>query len=163
MTTTFSDPDVDYLTAHFDLPALRHELRRADVHKSVARNQGNFEDECFFEDYIEVVNVAIQRVLAARPTPVSIPGKIDFAAIKQASDIVATVERYITLKKSGKNFAGLCLFHADKKTPSLTIYTEQQSWYCFGCGRGGDVFDFIMLAESCDIKRAADILGGKRI
>lgn len=75
--------------------------------------------------------------------------------VRRASDIVRVVEENgITLKKSGKLFKGLCPFHPDKKTQSFTVYPESQSFYCFGCNRGGDVFDFIEQTRACSFVEA---------
>jgi DNA primase len=66
--------------------------------------------------------------------------KID--EIRGSADIVSYVSRYITLKKTGKNFKGLCPFHKEK-TPSFIVSQEKQIFHCFGCGKGGDIFTFI--------------------
>ena len=57
-------------------------------------------------------------------------------------DVIAS---YVPLKKAGSNLKGLCPFHSEK-TPSFTVFTQSQSFYCFGCGAGGDVVSFIMRA-----------------
>jgi DNA primase len=63
--------------------------------------------------------------------------------VKQQADIVRVVGEYVRLKKTGKDFSGLCPFHQEK-TPSFTVSPLKQIFYCFGCGKGGDVFNFIM-------------------
>lgn len=65
------------------------------------------------------------------------------AEIKSRIDIVELISEYISLKKAGKNFLGLCPFH-NEKTPSFTVNREKQMYYCFGCGEKGDVFAFLM-------------------
>ncbi|MEC9488415.1 MAG: DNA primase [Halanaerobium sp.] len=67
--------------------------------------------------------------------------------IKAACDIVDVVAEYVQLKKVGKNYQGLCPFHQEK-TPSFTVNPERQFYYCFGCGAGGDVFEFLMEIEN---------------
>ncbi len=62
------------------------------------------------------------------------------------SDIVST---YVTLKKRGRTYVGLCPFH-NEKTPSFTVYPETQSFYCFGCGAGGGAIEFIKRIENLD-------------
>jgi len=66
--------------------------------------------------------------------------------IRDTVDIVDIVSRYVTLSKTGQNFRGLCPFH-NEKTPSFTVNTTRQMFYCFGCGTGGDVFSFLMSRE----------------
>ncbi len=66
--------------------------------------------------------------------------------IKNAADIVDIVSEAVLLKKTGKNFIGLCPFHTEK-TPSFTVSPDKQIFYCFGCGTGGNVFSFLMKQE----------------
>lgn len=63
--------------------------------------------------------------------------------IKNRASIVDLVSEYVTLKKAGRNFVGLCPFHKEK-TPSFTVTPDRQMFYCFGCGEGGGVFTFLM-------------------
>ncbi len=65
------------------------------------------------------------------------------AEIRHAADIVDVISETVLLRKSGKNFSGLCPFHAEK-TPSFTVSPDKQIFHCFGCGAGGNVFSFIM-------------------
>ena len=82
--------------------------------------------------------------------------------IESASDIVSTISRYVSLKKAGKNFKGLCPFHKEK-TPSFIVSPEKQIYHCFGCGKGGNVFNFLMSVENISyiesVKRVASDLG----
>ncbi|MFQ5709486.1 MAG: DNA primase [bacterium] len=66
--------------------------------------------------------------------------------VREATDIVDLVSGYVTLKKSGRNFFGLCPFHVEK-TPSFSVNAEKQIFHCFGCGAGGNVFTFLMRHE----------------
>ncbi len=72
-------------------------------------------------------------------------------------DIEDVVSGYVQLKKRGKNFVGLCPFH-NEKTPSFTVYPENGSFYCFGCGAGGEVVSFIRRAENLDFIEAVRFL-----
>lgn len=63
--------------------------------------------------------------------------------IKNRVDIVDLVSEYVTLKKAGRNFSGLCPFHQEK-TPSFTVNRDKQIFYCFGCREGGNVITFLM-------------------
>ena len=82
--------------------------------------------------------------------------------IQTASDVVSVVSRYVALKKAGKNFKGLCPFHKEK-TPSFIVSPEKQIYHCFGCGKGGNVFNFLMSVENISyieaIRRIASDLG----
>lgn len=77
--------------------------------------------------------------------------------LKQRSDITEIASTYINLKRRGRNMVGLCPFHGEK-TPSFNIYTENGSFYCFGCGVGGDVITFIMKSENLDYIDAVKFL-----
>ncbi len=66
--------------------------------------------------------------------------------VKDRVDIVDVISDYVKLKKSGKNYKGLCPFHQEK-TPSFTVNPANQFYHCFGCGAGGDVFSFLMEIE----------------
>ena len=67
-------------------------------------------------------------------------------SIRSQADIVDVVSDYVSLRKSGKNYQGLCPFH-DEKTPSFSVNPERQIFHCFGCGKGGSVFSFLMEHE----------------
>jgi DNA primase len=80
--------------------------------------------------------------------------------IKNAADIVDIVSEVVHLKKAGKNFVGLCPFHAEK-TPSFTVSPEKQIFYCFGCGAGGNIFSFLMKNDGLAFPEAARTLAGR--
>ena len=77
--------------------------------------------------------------------------------IKYRNDIETAVSAYVNLKRRGKNLVGLCPFHSEK-TPSFTVYPGNGSFYCFGCGVGGDVFTFTGLIENLDYIEAVKLL-----
>lgn len=82
--------------------------------------------------------------------------------LKLNNDIEAVVSSYVQLKRGGRHLMGLCPFHSEK-SPSFTVYTDTQSFFCFGCGSGGDVISFIKRAENMEyidaIKHLADRAG----
>lgn len=80
--------------------------------------------------------------------------------IKYRNDIEMVISQYVTLKRRGKNLVGLCPFH-NEKTPSFTIYPENGSFYCFGCGAGGDVITFTGLIENLDYIESVKLLAEK--
>lgn len=73
------------------------------------------------------------------------------------SDIEQVIGSYVTLKRAGSNFNGLCPFHSEK-TPSFTVFPNTKSFYCFGCGAGGDVISFTMRVENLDYVGALEVL-----
>ncbi len=73
--------------------------------------------------------------------------------VKQKTDIIDIISQQVTLTKAGRTFRGLCPFHSEKH-PSFYVYPEQQSWHCFGCNNGGDVFSFIMKKQNMDFGEA---------
>ena len=77
--------------------------------------------------------------------------------IKYQNDIERVVSQYSNLKRRGKNLVGLCPFHSEK-TPSFTVYPENGSFYCFGCGVGGDVITFTGLIENLDYIESVKLL-----
>jgi len=80
--------------------------------------------------------------------------------IKQKIDIVDFIREYIPVKAVGANFQALCPFHGEK-TPSFVISPEKQIWHCFGCGKGGDVFSFLMEMEGLGFAEAVRELAPK--
>jgi len=82
------------------------------------------------------------------------------AQIKQSLDIVDVVGGYVSLKKSGRNYKGVCPFHSEK-TPSFMVNQELQIFKCFGCGQGGDIFTFVEQMEGLDFGRTLELLADK--
>lgn len=80
--------------------------------------------------------------------------------IKNANDIVDVISQYVTLKRSGRNFFGLCPFHKEK-TPSFSVSSEKQIFHCFGCGEGGNVIHFLSKIENMNFKESIEMLANK--
>jgi DNA primase len=77
--------------------------------------------------------------------------------IKNSNDIVDIISQYVILKRSGRNFFGVCPFHREK-TPSFSVSPDKQIFHCFGCGVGGNVIHFISKIENVDFKESLEIL-----
>ncbi len=77
--------------------------------------------------------------------------------LKYQNDIVSVIESYVHLKHSSRNRVGLCPFHSEK-SPSFTVFQDSQSYYCFGCGAGGDVITFIKQIENLEYIEAVKFL-----
>jgi DNA primase len=80
--------------------------------------------------------------------------------IKQKLDVTDVVGSYVSLKKSGKNYKGLCPFHGEK-TPSFMVSPELQIFKCFGCGESGDIYSFIEKIEGVEFIKALEILADR--
>ncbi|MDY0019507.1 MAG: DNA primase [Anaerolineae bacterium] len=78
--------------------------------------------------------------------------------IKERLDLTEIIGRYVQLQRSGRYMKGLCPFHSEK-TPSFFVFPEDQRWRCFGCGKGGDLFTFVMEHEGWDFHTALEELG----
>lgn len=77
--------------------------------------------------------------------------------IKSRNDIVDIISQYVTLKRKGRNFFGLCPFH-NEKSPSFSVSPDKQIFHCFGCGVGGNVFHFISKIENVNFIESVQIL-----
>ena len=80
--------------------------------------------------------------------------------LKSRCDITDIVSSYVNLKRRGKNMVGLCPFHSEK-SPSFYVYPQNQSFYCFGCGAGGDVITFIRRIENLEYMEAVKLLADR--
>ncbi|MCD7722597.1 MAG: DNA primase, partial [Clostridiales bacterium] len=80
--------------------------------------------------------------------------------LKYKIDIEDIISPYVSLKRAGSLYKGLCPFH-NEKTPSFTVYPDTQSFYCFGCGAGGDAITFIMKIENLDYMDALKLLADR--
>ena len=80
--------------------------------------------------------------------------------IRTNNDIVDVVSKYVTLKRSGRNFFGLCPFHKEK-SPSFAVSPDKQIFHCFGCGAGGNVIHFVSKIEGLDFKDTLELLANR--
>jgi DNA primase len=81
--------------------------------------------------------------------------------VKLASDVFEVVSRFVVLKKRGRNYLGLCPFHQEK-SPSFTVSPDKQIWHCFGCGQGGNVFNFLMRIDNLSFVEAVKQLAQEK-
>lgn len=77
--------------------------------------------------------------------------------VRQSTDIVNLISQYVHLKRSGRNYFGLCPFHSEK-SPSFSVSPDKQIFHCFGCGVGGNVYTFLSKIEGVNFKEAVQIL-----
>jgi DNA primase len=77
--------------------------------------------------------------------------------VKEATDLVALIEEYLPLKPRGRQYVALCPFHPEK-TPSFYVQPDEQFYHCFGCGKSGDVFTFLMEREGLTFREAMEAL-----
>ena len=77
--------------------------------------------------------------------------------VRHANDIVDVISQYVSLKRSGRNFFGLCPFH-NEKSPSFSVSPDKQIFHCFGCGVGGNVFFFLMKIEGLNFIESVQAL-----
>lgn len=160
--------DIFYLANTLTIPQLRHEIQQAEL-KATLQNTflgtpyQDKNDDFPWTEYAKYCREALeclQKSRKGKPSPVPI-GHINIDSLRERNDIVAVIEQYTQLRKSGHNrFLGRCPLHEDKH-PSMTVYASEQVWHCFQCGKGGDIFDFIMAVNTCDFKQAAAILGNR--
>src|SRR4051812_8589719 len=80
--------------------------------------------------------------------------------IKDRLPILEVVQDFVQLKKAGTNYKGVCPFHSEKSA-SFIVSPGKQIWHCFGCGLGGDIFEFIKLTENVEFGEALKILADR--
>lgn len=125
---------------------------------------GNAPRAAYYRDYAKSMRLAIRIAewQSYTPPPPPKPGdppRLDAADVKARVDLVNYIDKHVHLVKAGHDrFIGICPFHGDK-SPSMSVWTDGR-WRCFGCGVGGDVFEFVKLWHKCDFRGALQILSG---
>jgi hypothetical protein len=76
--------------------------------------------------------------------------------LKERIDLSDFASAYTRLRRSGRQLVGLCPIHSERH-PSFYVHPQRQVWFCFGCNRGGDLFDFVMSVKCCNFRRALEI------
>lgn len=84
----------------------------------------------------------------------------DIRRVREATDLVSLVNERVVLTQKGRLFWGCCPFH-DEKTPSFKIDPDLQNWHCFGCGKSGDVFGYLMESEHLEFPEAVRALADR--
>ena len=80
--------------------------------------------------------------------------------VRSKNDIVDVISGYVRLQKKGSSYFGLCPFH-NEKSPSFSVSRDKQMFYCFGCGKGGNVFTFLMDYENFSFPEALKVLADR--
>lgn len=81
--------------------------------------------------------------------------------IKQSYRVSEIVSKYVELRAKGREHWGCCPFHGEK-TPSMVIQDDKRQWHCYGCGKHGDILDFVQLSHKCSLPEAAEIITGNK-
>jgi len=88
---------------------------------------------------------------------IAISPPLEARAVKGCADFIDIASRYTWLRRAGRQYVGLCPFHSECHA-SFYVHPEKKVFWCFGCGAGGDLFNFIMRAEDCDFPGALQIV-----
>lgn len=125
--------------------------------KKHLREAVDFKDRLAWTWYIAINKRQLRELEAQQPKPTHKPSAI--RQIKQNTNIVEVIGRYTRLRGRANQYYGLCPFHHDRLA-SLSVDSNKQLWHCFGCGKGGDVIDFVKLAENLDTREVIKMLAG---
>jgi len=154
----FDASDVDSWVTHLTPDQLREAIHNAAIQQGVARCFGEDYGIVYWEDLGKACELALNIQKSMQPKRRVSKGKLSIQAIKETNDIVDIISRYTTLRGRDTRYYGYCPFHQDH-TPSLSVDTKKQLWHCFSCEQGGDIIDFIKLAENLDTRGAINFLG----
>ncbi len=172
----FDADDVEYMVGEIaaakcadPVDVMLADAATAEVRADVAEDLGGSRSQSdFYRDYARMVRLACRIAAwdnyiadAERPRqPGHLPQRPDAATIKAQIDLPSFIDgKYVRLVKAGRDrFVGLCPFHGEK-SPSMSVWSDGR-WHCFGCGAGGDVFEFVKRWYKCDFRGALEILRG---
>lgn len=154
---SFDDADLHYMVTAFDKEALRVELKHAEIEQGVAMCWGRDNDIVYWREYGKLCRLALEEHRKRQPP---LPeGKFSARAVKERNDIIEVIGRYTDLRNGGREHKGSCPFHEDRN-PSLQVNGDKQKFYCFSCGRRGDVIDFVREIENLSMDGACRFLSG---
>lgn len=100
--------------------------------------------------------MTLPRKVDRRIGPATASPQLDAKTVRLTCDFIRIAGTYTRLQRAGQQYVGLCPFHTERH-PSFYVHPQRKIFHCFGCGVGGDVFDFIMRAERCGFRHALEI------
>lgn len=154
----FSATDIDFMINRFSVEELRKEMSNA---RHRLHREFDWKAQMYYQEYINACKLALdvaESIQPATPTTPGQPIKESIESIKSRYDLADYIGQYVDLRKSGSRFYGLCPFHPDKKTPSFVVYSDNNTFHCFGCQVHGSIIDFVMKYHNLDIKGALEKL-----
>ncbi len=134
--------------------AYKNNIEFAEKHLA----KSTFKDKLAWKYFLAINKRQLSDV--ERQLPRRYEGESIIQKIKGNVDIVDIIRRYTKLSGNDSRYYGLCPLH-EERTPSLSVDSKKQLWHCFGCGKGGDIIDFVKLVESVDAKGAIKLLSGR--
>jgi hypothetical protein len=156
----FDEEDISCLAGNLSREQLLLEIHNAEVQEGVSKTWAEDNDAFYWREFGKACRAALDIQKSREPQRAVRPGQVSIAATKERTDIVEVVSHYTDLRNSGKEYTGCCPFHDDKH-PSLRVNQEKQVFYCFSCGRKGDLLDFVTEAERITVKEACLLLDAR--
>ena len=149
----FDIRDAELVNNRFTLEELKWELHIAELEESTSKAFCEWAREDYWNQYKGLIEYLYYGSLLLRQLDESGTRKArsgySIQEVKRANDIVETIGAFVKLKKIGNRYEGCCPFH-DEHGPSFNVYTDTQRWHCFGCGKNGDVIDFVKGIKGLD-------------
>ncbi len=136
-----------HMSSRYTHKALKHEITRAkEALEHFPHDKASLD---YWRYYIELCEVTLATTKDSAPSYT-----INASELKKSLNLTAYIGRFTELHTSGiDRYSGLCPLHHDT-APSLFVYSARHDWYCFGCLKGGDVFNFIMFYNDCSFREA---------